>query len=601
MKKKLFSCLFSAVIFSSASLALGNMSAPFPISSEPDKMEFALSLATDGTKYLVPVMTIPQLDSWSLHAQFIFNNGSQGIRVPIVENSLNIISDAKVAFGEGKFLVIWTETEPQYNSVKGIFINSNGVKGTIFTIASGIPSNWETVADIAFGSGKFLIAYEKPYTYNGETHTAIYGKFVDPNGNISNEFKISALWGGFNLNQIAFDGTNFLVVYRDDREDTKVLARFVSPSGVLGSELVIDNNNLPSDNPFSLFFDGEKYFIVWTDQVQSYPNIWQFYGKFVYPNGTQTQPFTITHVNSLKVAPSIAYDGAKYLISWNDGRMCGFLPDESISCIRSGLDIYGRYYSKNGVPLGGEFLVSGLSGNEVGGIMGKALGGKVLGIINKNIDFSIFSAGDVDGRFWISSGYDIFAPENREKLMAGSPYTIRWRTPPQAVKFNIYYSNDNGQTWNLIKSGHTSKTFTWTVPAQDGRKPNCKIRIDAYDSSNNKLTTFYSRVFSIEVAKLVQPNGGELLTSGQTYTIKWQTQGLNAEVAKVTLQYSFDGKTWTNIKTVNGNPGQTNWIVPTVNEFKPTTMVRLIFRDANGRILGINESEAVFTIEPTVY
>ncbi|MEO0230716.1 MAG: hypothetical protein ABIL77_04075, partial [candidate division WOR-3 bacterium] len=63
----------------------------------------------------------------------------------------------------------------------------------------------------------------------------------------------------------------------------------------------------------------------------------------------------------------------------------------------------------------------------------------------------------------------------------------------------------------------------------------------------------------------------------------------------------FDGKTWTNIKTVNGNPGQTNWIVPTVNEFKPTTMLRLIFRDANGRILGINESEAVYTIGPTVY
>lgn len=599
MRRVILILILSIFLFLLNSNTVAKMSNNFPISNEPNKMEFAISSATDGTNYLVPVIVIPQPDFWSLYAQFVLNNGNLGERIPIKENSISILSDAKVAFGGGKYLVIWTETVSNYTSVNGIFINPDGTKGNIFTLVSGIPSNWNTVPDIAFGGGKFLVAYEKPYNYSGETHTTIYGKFIDVNGNISNEFKISPLWGGFNNQHIAFDGTNFLVVYRDDKEDTKVLARFVSPStGPVGNELIIDDNNLPSDNPFAVFFDGEKYLVVWTDQTQQYPNVWQFYGKFVYPNGDKSQPFTITSVNSWKVAPFIAFDGSKYLITWNDSRYCGFFPEEALSCIRSGIDIYGRYYSKSGVALGGEFLVSGLAGNEVGAIMGRTQAGKALGIINENIDFSIFSAEDVDGRFWISSGYDIFAPDNKEKVMAGSKYIIRWQAPAQAVKFDIYYSNDNGQSWNLIKSGHTSKTFTWTVPSQNGRKPNCKIKIDAYDSSNNKLTTFYSRVFSIEVAKITQPNGGELLTSRQTYTIKWQTQGLSATVASVQLQYSFDGKTWKNIKTVTGNPGQTNWKVPVVDGIKPTCLIRVIFKDASGNNIAITESEAVFTIKP---
>ncbi len=397
----------------------------------------------------------------------------------------------------------------EYQSVKGIFIKSNGTKGSIFTIESGIPSYFEVIPDLAFGNGKFLVAYRKPYTVNNETHKAIYGKFVELNGTISPEFKISSMWGKLSdLNSIAFDGNNFLVVYIEDKYDTKVLARFVSPTlGPTGSELTIDDNNLPSDNPFSVFFDGEKYLVVWTDQTQDFPNVWQFYGRFVYPNGTMTSKFTITDIKSWKVAPSIAFDGTKYLITWNDGRNCGFDPiNESVSCIKSGMDIYGRYFSKNGIALGREFVVSNLPNNEAGGILGRTNAGKALGIINKGVQL-IFDQGpmseDVDGKFWISSGYDIFAPDNQEKLFAGGNYTIRWRAPSQAVKFDLSYSTDNGQTWQPIQNNVASRTYLWNVPSQNGRKPNCKIRITAKDASNNNiLQPFIAVLFLLKLLLL---------------------------------------------------------------------------------------------------
>lgn len=573
----------------------------FPIANETTKLEIAATISFDGKNYLIPVLSRLQDDSWSLHAQFISPSGARLHRAIIVENSKNLIGDPKVAYGDGKHLIIWTDTDSSYTSIKGVFIQSDGSKGNIFTIVSDISSKLNTVPDIAYGGGKFLVAYEKPFTQDRQTHSAIYGKLIDSNGNMSNEFKISALWGGFNLNQIAYDGTNFFVVYRDDREDRKVLARFVSTSGITGQEIVIDNNNLASDNPFAVFFDGEKYLVIWTDQTQDYPNVWQFYGKFVYPNGNQSSHFTITTVDSHKFLPFIAFDGSKYLITWSDGRNCGSLPDESMSCIRTGIDIYGRYYSKQGNALGGEFVVSQLSGDEIGGFIGRTNAGRTLGIINKGIKFipdQMPLSNDVDGRFWISSGYDIFAPENREKILAGGNYTIRWQAPAQAVKFDVYYTNDNGNTWNLIKSGHTSRALSWTVPNQDGRKQSCKIRIDAYDNLNQKISTFDSRIFSIEISKILDPNGGELLTSGQIYTIKWQTRGLSTSVGSVQLQYSFDGKNWLTIKTIKGNPGQTEWTIPNVDGVKPTTLIRLILKDASGNILSIVESDAVFTIKP---
>lgn len=592
-------------------LLVGNLSGEarwspfFPIANETARLEMAISVASNGTHYLVPVMSRGN-NTWSLYGQFIDNNGIREARVTIMDNiNATTLPDGRVAFGEGKYLVIWKVDGPQFTTVKGRFVYPNGNMGNIFDIVTGIPVDKSTVPDIAYGAGKFLVIYEKSLFYNYESHQAVYGKFINAtSGVMSQEFRISSLWGGLDLNQIAFDGTNFLVVYRDDRDDRRVLARFVSPAtgGPVGNEIVIDANNLPSDNPLAVFFDGQKYLIVWTDQTQNFPNVWQFYGKFLYPNGTQSAMFNVTHVNSWKVAPFVSFDGTKFLISWTDGRNCGFLPEtESLTCVKTASDIYGRYFSINGTPLGGEFTIITTSGNDVGGFMGRTQGGKSFGIINRNFQFIPDApplAQDVDGRFWIPSGYDIFAPENLEKLLANSTYTIRWNALATAKKFNIYFSDDNGATWQPLTTGHTLKTYNWNIPPQSKRKGLCKIKIEALDASNNTLATFESRPFSIEVGRILAPNGGELLISNQTYTIRWQTRGLLTPVSTVQLQYSFNGTTWFNIKTINGNPGQTTWRVPKVTQTQPTTRIRIIFRDNAGNILNTMDSEGVFTIIP---
>ena len=63
-------------------------------------------------------------------------------------------------------------------------------------------------------------------------------------------------------------------------------------------------------------------------------------------------------------------------------------------------------------------------------------------------------------------------------------------------------------------------------------------------------------------AALLEPNGGERLVAGQTYTVSWQIQG---PIDDVLIEYSSNnGLDWTPIQTII-NTGAYQWLVPTVN------------------------------------
>ena len=580
----------------------------FPVSNETDYQEHSLKPAFDGTNYLVPVVGCKPDGLCWVKAIFISKNGTKTNETLIKSFTYSdntFVSEPKTAYSGNKYLVIWKEDNfgEEETSIKGRFVLPDGqLSGNELTIVSGIPIEESTTPDLAYGGGKYLVCYNKPFQYGNETHEAVYGKFVELNGTIGTEFKISSLWGKLDLNQIAFDGENFLVVYTEDGDGKKVLGRFVNPSsGPVGNEIVINDDDYYSDNPSAVIFDGEKYFVVYPNQDQSKPGVWHLYGKFVHTNGTVSEgdiPITTTH--SHKLAPFIAFDGLKYLVTWMDGRNCGVDPStENITCSRTGYDIYGRYIGKNGNLLGDEFLIYSSEANEVGGFFDKTVSGKALGLILK--PFNLFpdafpEFGDVYGSFWVSSGYEVFAPDKKEKVNAGSKYTIRWRAPAIAKKFDLYYSNDNKKTWNLIAQNVTTKIYRWSVPAQNGRKPNSFIKIVAKDDDGNTLKIFYSRPFSIEVARITIPSGGEILWSGEYIEIQWQTFGLNATVAKTVVQYSTNGgQTWNNIKTEIGNPGSVRWYIPSdINS--PICRVRIIFKDSAGKNIAITETDAVFAI-----
>ena len=194
----------------------------------------------------------------------------------------------------------------------------------------------------------------------------------------------------------------------------------------------------------------------------------------------------------------------------------------------------------------------------------------------------------------------VLAPNGGEIIPSGSTYTIRWEAPSSAVKFDLQYSIDNGTTWATIATNVTETSYNWSVPTPTANKKQCFVKVTGYNSSGTKVGEDISDLkFTIEVVRLNSPNGGETLKSGTVHTITWTTNGTVRPVAKAKLFYSLDGgTTYTLIKTLTGNPGSTNWTVPTVTATQTKCKVKVVLKDSGGVTIGQDASNKNFTITP---
>jgi hypothetical protein len=197
----------------------------------------------------------------------------------------------------------------------------------------------------------------------------------------------------------------------------------------------------------------------------------------------------------------------------------------------------------------------------------------------------------------------VLALNGGEVIPSGKPYNITWTAPDTAKSFKVFYSIDNGVTWNFINIVNNERHYTWDVPVFTGNKKKCFIKVVGFGEENAvglKLGSDSSDgPFTIEVIKLNTPNGGETLTSGSTYNITWATNSTKKPVSKVILSYTLDGGvTWKAIPAITGNPGTYSWTVPKVSTSKTKCKVKVVLKDSAGNTIGSDVSDAFFTISP---
>jgi hypothetical protein len=191
----------------------------------------------------------------------------------------------------------------------------------------------------------------------------------------------------------------------------------------------------------------------------------------------------------------------------------------------------------------------------------------------------------------------LLSPNGGEEIPSGSTYTIRWSAPPEAVKFKLQYSKDNGKTWILIASNVTGTSYNWPIPIFFDNKKQCLVKVKAFNSSGVQIGKDVSdSTFTIEVVKLTSPDGGETLTRGTQHTITWTTNNTKNPVTSVKLTYTTNGgSTWILIDTPTGNSGSYNWTVPNVPS--SSCKVKVVLKDASGTALGKDASDGFFTIQ----
>jgi hypothetical protein len=195
------------------------------------------------------------------------------------------------------------------------------------------------------------------------------------------------------------------------------------------------------------------------------------------------------------------------------------------------------------------------------------------------------------------------SPNGGEVWEAGTTQTIAWTTQTtvrDVARVKLFYSKDGGSSWTLIEpiDGNPG-IYDWTVPAPNGNKKSCWVKVILCDSSGGQVGADTSDdPFKIEVVELTYPNGGETLTPGVTETITWVTYDTIRSVSKVKLSYTKDGTTWLPIETLDTNPGTRDWTVPSVPGERKKCKVKVTLLDDRGNPIGSDESDSLFTIQP---
>lgn len=261
------------------------------------------------------------------------------------------------ASGQGWF-VAWQDYSPsttnRYHAViSGRFVNADG------TVSAGNPQILSTVAGqlarpsaASLGAG-FSVVWQddrrSPLTMLNDVFAYTEGLTVPPalpNVRVSGTANVEL------SPALAFNGTNYLVVWADSRNSVTqgkdILGlRLRSDGGLLDTQAIAicTNANQQTDPAVAAGHGG--FLVTWADWRYTTPsNVPQsdIYGTLVSDDGTLTLPdvFPICTATNDQSLPALAVLGTNYLVVWQDARS---------NSIPSGTDIFGTRVTPGGQVL----------------------------------------------------------------------------------------------------------------------------------------------------------------------------------------------------------------------------------------------------------
>ena len=208
---------------------------------------------------------------------------------------------------------------------------------------------------VAFNGTNYLAVWGDPRSGN-TAEADIYGTRVTPAGVVLDPagIAISTASGYQFTPSVSSDGTNYLVAWSDGRSGgTDVYAARVSPAGTVLEPAGIPISTTASSGFPRIAFDGTNYLVVWQDSRSGTSS--DIYGARVSLQAGACKTTTRGSSSGRRLTPgppSVASDGTNYLVAWQDAR-------------GATLDIYGARVSQAGVvqePAG--ILISGATNDQ---------------------------------------------------------------------------------------------------------------------------------------------------------------------------------------------------------------------------------------------
>jgi len=371
----------------------------FPIADSLNS-EVSIGAAFDGQNFLVAVQGDASHHS-NVGAQLVSPAGT--LIGPLISTG-RTGGAPLVAFGALDYLLVWTDDMAANDHIYGQLIGPAGTQGPLLVISQvDLP---EDIAGVAWNGSNYLVVYHRDVdSVTGLSR--VYGRLVSPGGSVGPEIQISAGFGNYSMGHgstAASDGADYLVTWTDGQNDYEVRARVVHANGGLGAEFSVNASLDPSDNPLSIGFGGTDYLVIWPDELGG-PGTdeWDLLGQRVSPGGT-----LVGGVIPVATSPgaqhfaTLAFDGSKYFATWtdtsNDTDMDGCDPGEG-SC----WDIHGRFIDPAGVPIGAEWPIVVSDGDQFASPVVFGAGKYLLVWTDGNLVPD--EGGDVYGNFLPTAGF----------------------------------------------------------------------------------------------------------------------------------------------------------------------------------------------------
>ncbi len=170
-----------------------------------------------------------------------------------------------------------------------------------------------------------------------------------------------------------------------------------------------------------------------------------------------------------------------------------------------------------------------------------------------------------DAVFTIAPPITVTAPNGGENLGGCTVTTVTWTAGGTSLYYDLYYSLNNGVSWNLITSNFYQSSincsYNWTMP----NTPSTLCLVRVLDHNATSKMDVSNAVFTIQpTITITNPNFGGAFQANNAMNITWNAQGASGYY---NIDYSTNGgSTWTNIITNQLIlSGTYSWTTPNLN------------------------------------
>jgi hypothetical protein len=259
-----------------------------------------------------------------------------GIRIT---SALDRQGNSAIAWDGTNFLVVWNDLRS--GTLYDIYAARIAPDGTVLD-PDGIPVSTDVSSDqitpaVAWDGTNFLVVWEDSRNYNGNNYNErndIYGARVGADGTVVDPggMPISTADKDQTNPKVAWNGQNYLVTYN---LNVNIQGAFISAAGeISANDFEIATSAVGGSAVAS---NGTDFLVAWTSTAQADQDI---YGATVTATGTVHAPVPISTAAGVQAGPSAVWNGTNYLVAWTDNRS------------GAGGDVYGTLINGAGQLIG---------------------------------------------------------------------------------------------------------------------------------------------------------------------------------------------------------------------------------------------------------